>query len=257
MNPNLCRIVLRERSPFDVLDLAFRLIRSRFWPLARLSAVVLLPPWLVLAFLCWMFSGHWAIAVIACAIAPIAQAPYTVLFGRMLFSDEVRLREVLFDVIRAMPTLVAMSAVGVAGAMVAAVVSCGAFLPLVQGALMYAMEAALLERVGVERGLRRSWRLGFGHAGITTIGVLAFWVLTAWLAIVAEAAGQAVVDKILMLGTPFGSAVALQTTPWLVGGMLLAQPLYAVYRLLLYVDVRTRVEGWDLQVALRAAGLPR
>jgi hypothetical protein len=122
-------------------------------------------------------------------------------------------------------------------------------------ALLYKTEAALLERVGAARSLRRSLRLASGHLGVALVGTLSWWILTLWFAFIAEGAGQGLVDFVLQMGQPFGSALDQQATPWVLGGMIAAQPLHAVYRLLLYVDVRTRVEGWDLQVALRAAGL--
>jgi hypothetical protein len=90
------------------------------------------------------------------------------------------------------------------------------------------------------------------HAIAAAVG----WVaLTGWGAIVGEAAGQGIVSFVLQLGTPFGEATDGRATPFLLAGMLAVQPLYAVWRLLLYVDARTRAEGWDLQVALRAAGI--
>ena len=58
-------------------------------------------------------------------------------------------------------------------------------------------------------------------------------------------------------GRPLPSALEGVATPWLTAGILASHPVWALWRLLLYVDVRTRVEGWDLQVGLRAAGLAR
>jgi hypothetical protein len=78
-----------------------------------------------------------------------------------------------------------------------------------------------------------------------------------WFAVTAEAVGQGLVSGVLQLGTPFGDVLLGEVTPFLILGILLSHPVYAIYRLLLYVDVRTRVEGWDLQVGLRAAGLSR
>jgi hypothetical protein len=257
MNPNLCRLALRPRDPFEVLDLTFRLIREMWRPIGKMSLLLVLPLWLLSFPIAWLTEGHWGLALAPIVIAPALQAPYTVLVGRLLFADQVRLRDVLLDVVRRSPALVASWAIGLLGWVIAGAISCFTLAPATQAGLLYLGEAALLERVGAARGLRRTLRLASGHAGIALVGALSWWVLTAWFAMVTESFGQTLTGSILQLGAPFGVAMEGKATPWLVGGLLLAQPFHAIYRLLLYVDVRTRVEGWDLQVALRAAGLAK
>jgi len=93
--------------------------------------------------------------------------------------------------------------------------------------------------------------------GIAVMGAASRWGFIVWFGLVGEATGQAMVGFILQLGEPFGALMYGDVTPYLLLGLLVSQPVHAVYRLLLYVDVRTRLEGWDLQVGLRAAGLGR
>jgi hypothetical protein len=254
LNPNLCRVALRPRDPFEVFDLTFRLIREVWRPLLRMSLVVILPLWLATAAACWWFEGHWALAFVPIVLSPLVQGPFTMLVGRLLFADRVGTFEVLGDVLRRLPAWIGTWIVGALG-WIGSSVMCFMLLPLVQMGLLYITETALLERVGLQRGVRRSARLAFGHTGVSIVGMFAWWWLTVWGAFVGEATGQTVVSFVLQLGTPLGSLSNGEITPWFVGGILLAQPLHAAYRLMLYVDVRTRVEGWDLQVALRAAGL--
>ena len=90
--------------------------------------------------------------------------------------------------------------------------------------------------------------------GVVLVGTLVSYGSLMWAAIAAEALGQNLVGFVFQLGAPFGSAPE-DITPYLLAGLLVGRSLFAVYRLLLYVDVRTRVEGWDLQVQLRAAGM--
>ena len=71
----------------------------------------------------------------------------------------------------------------------------------------------------------------------------------------AESLGQGIIGFVFQLGAPFGALSSGDATPYLLMGVLLANPVNAMYRLLLYVDARTRSEGWDLQVRLRALGL--
>lgn len=254
MNPHRCKIALRPRGPFESFDLAWRFLRERIGPLARLGAVVLLLPWLALSVAAWWFGGHLGVLIPAVLIALAARAPFTLLAGRLLFDDEARVRDVLRDLVERLPALIAAWSLRVAGLLVG-LVSCGIALPWVQGMLLYVVETALLERVPPARGLRRSARLAGGHPGDAAAGVLVSALLVGWFAGLGEASGQALVGFVFQLGQPFGAATSLQVTPYLLAGLFLAQPIVAVYRLLLYVDVRTRVEGWDLQVGLRAAGL--
>lgn len=254
MNPNLSRIVLRPRGAADVFDLTLRILREGWAPVLRVTALVALPVWLGCLLACWFSEGHWAVALAPLGLSPALQAPYTVLVGRLMFADEVSVKEVLTHTLRRTPTLLL-------GTLIAALASsftslvCFVALPAVQAWLLYLPETALLEGVALQRGLNRSQRLAGARLGQALAGSFSWWVLTAWAAAVGEATWQAVVDTVLQLGTPFGTALTGYVTPGLVGGLILAQPLHAVYRMMLYIDARTRSEGWDLQVALRAASL--
>lgn len=254
MNPHLCRVALRPRDPFEVFDLSLGLLRACAGPYARLFALVVVPPWLITAVVAAFFEWHPAAAAVPFVLSGALKAPFTVLTGRLLFAPHMRARDALRETLTRLGALVQVWGVGAAGVL-AALLTCGIVAPFVHAAVLYLPETALLERVGIQRGVQRSSRLAYGHLGITAVGALAWFVLAGWLAIVAELGGQAITEYVLQLGPVFGSILDGKASPFLLLGLFAAQPLHAVYRLLLYVDVRTRVEGWDLQVALRAAGL--
>lgn len=246
MNPNLCRIVLRPRHPLEVLDLACVLIRHKWRPYVRLAAWILLPLWLAASAVAWLVPGAGvAVLLVLLCLGPLLEAPFTRMTGLLLFQDAVGVWEVVRDTI------------GRSGAMVLPFVvrATVGWIPFVDAALLFVTEATLLERVPAPRALQRSTLLAGGNGAQAWAGALAWYGMTAWCAGVGELAGQGIVRDILQLGEPFGSAWDGAVTPYLVGGLIAARPLYAIYRLLLYVDARTRAEGWDLQVGLRAAGL--
>jgi hypothetical protein len=246
LNPNLCRIVLRPRHPLEVLDLACVLVRHRWRPYAKLAAFLLGPLWLVASALVWWSDAlTWPVVVGLLVLGPLLEAPFTLMTGRLLFQDDLGVLEAVGETMSRLPAmLVPLVLRGTVG-----------WTPFVDAAMLYVTETTVLERVGSGRALQRSTLLAGGNAGQAWAGALSWYVLIGWCGAVGEMAGQGIVRDILQLGEPFGSALDFQLTPYLIGGVLLARPLHAIYRLLLYVDARTRGEGWDLQVGLRAAGL--
>ena len=256
MNPNESRVVLRPRNPFEVFDLTWRFLRVRWEPLAAVAAWLLIPLSVLSVLLCWLTDGHPACLVLPALLALPLQAPFTILTGRLLFSDSVSPREVFSDCARLFPSLMLSWTVRVLG-WAATSVTCFLALPIMDTWLAYVSEAALLERVTASRGVRRSLRLASGNPLIALMAGGSMWLLAVWMGAAAELTGMFVVDTVLQLGSPFGRAQDGVVTPWLLIGLMASQPLAAVYRLFLYVDVRTRVEGWDLQIALRAAGMAK
>lgn len=257
MNIHLCRVALRPRDPFEVFDLTFRVAREIWAPFGKAVFVLLAPAWLIGVFLLWLTDGHPAVMLWPLLLSPLLQAPFTVLGGRLMFAPGIRLRDVLYDVSQQTPTLLATWFVAALSWVFAGAFTCGVAIPFAQGVLLFLPETALLERVDTMRCVRRSQRLAGGHLGTALVGAFSWWILTLWFAILGEAAWQAIFDTVLQLGQPFGSVTDGVATPGLLFGALFAQPVHALYRLLLYLDVRTRMEGWDLQVSLRAAGMPK
>ena len=256
MNPNLCQVALRPRGPLEAFDLGFRFARERHGPLGKLLLLTLLPLWLPTIPACLLAQGNPALLLFPLVAGPFLQAPFTVLSGRLLFASHYPFFSVIKDVFTQLPALLTAWAMGALGWAVASI-SCFTFAIPVQGALLYHTETALLERVGPQRGLRRTLRLAGGNFGIALAGALSRWLLLAFFGLAAEALGQSLVGFVFQLGQPFGSLWTGQVTPYLLAGLLFAQIVHAIYRLFLYLDVRTRVEGWDLQVGLLAARTSR
>jgi hypothetical protein len=252
VNPYACRIALRPRGPLEVFDLSLRLMRERAAPMARLAVVVLGPAVLACWALGWLAGGSMWALVVPALLGPLLQVPFTVLAGRLLFADIVPARDVVAGLRAALLPYAAYWLL----IEVLAAAFCGVGL-LVAGVLLYLPEALLLERVGLGRGIGRAAGLVGGQPVGALGGVVARLGLPLWGLVVGELTGQLIVGWVLQLGQPFGALADGHATPYAILGILLGQPVIAVYRLLLYVDARTRQEGWDLQVAMRALGVSR
>jgi hypothetical protein len=256
MNLEACRLVLRPRGPLEVLDLTLRLWATEWRVFTRMALWICAMPWLVLSGLTVLLDGHWGGLAAAIALAPLVQAPFTLLTGRLLFDSDVGPVSVLWDLISRVPSLLGTWLWWPIG-LILTIPTCGYGLPVLHLGLLYSTEVALLERHQPFRNLTRGLRLAVATLPQSGVGVIVRWVGTAWCALVAEAFGQSLVGVVLQLGEPFGSLWGGQITPFVLAGVLLAHVGWSVYRVLLYLDVRTRTEGWDLQVGMMAAAVAR
>jgi len=256
MNPHLARIVLRPRGPLQTFDLSIRLLREHSGVAGRLWLATTLPLIIPTVAITWWFDGASWPLLGALLLTPLIQAPFTVLAGRLLFSNAVEARQVLRETLLQRFGPLFSSWLWWLLTLTLSALFCGMLLPITMPAIAYVTECALLERVGRFRVIERSSSLASSHPGLA-VSVVAAWVfLTSWGAVVGELGGQALMQFVLQLGMPFGGVLETQqVTPYLCIGTLGVQPIVGVARLLLYVSARTQNEGWDLQVRLRAAGL--
>jgi hypothetical protein len=246
------RVALRPRPLAEVLDLAVPFCLAARGPLARLAAILLLP----LLSLCvglraagWRPASVWLVAVLA---ADLVEGAFTLAASELLFVEPARLRvgAVLVRFVRTLPRallcLLLTRLCLVLGLVVFPLV------PVIALRLLFAREAVLLEGAGPAAALSRSHRLITGHA-LTGAGLLvAVLVIPAAGAIVAELLGDAVVAQVLQLGHPAGELWRDGVSLWALAGFFLAVPVLAAARFLAYIDLRTRKEGWDIQLRFAA-----
>ena len=254
MNPFACRVVLRPRTTFEVLDLSFAVLREGWWDHLRLGLVVLALPLVAGSLVLARVDSDmgWAVFFGAWTFLPALQLPFTVLAARRLFAEEVSLREVLGTSVRSVSAWLAwpvvLTVMACAGSM-----SLGLLAVPVAALLIWLREVLALEGGGVVAGLRRALQLATEVPGTSLLGAGLLAAVQVWAMVVGELGFQAIVDFVLQIGTPFGSTLSGRVTPYPLWGLVLVQPLCAVFRLLLYVDARTTLEGWDLRVALAHA----
>jgi hypothetical protein len=242
-------IVLRPRTIAEVVDLAFRLTFSLALPLyAKLSVLILLPILAGALTLHYVAEWGWAAVWIFTILASIlAQGVFTVAAGRLLFSEDLRMREVLGAYFRRLPSYFMALIFSQLLLAAAATFSLLVALPFVWPSLVFVHEASLLEGAGPVAAMQRASRFVRGRAW-TTFGLLLMLLGgQAGALLIGELLGQSLLDDVLQLGKPLGSLWD-GGSPFALFGLLVSVPFVATARFLQYIDTRTRADGWDIQV---------
>ncbi len=243
------RVVLRERRLLDVLDLTVRFLVTHAAPYAALSAIVLVPAG-VLSLVIAVHSG-WALGwVVAIVLATVAEVPFTVLGSRLVFTPEVSLETVLHASLKKLPrVLLARVLQGLA-------VLAGLSVMLLPGVWMavttvFLTEIIVLEEATVGGAFSRAQRMlnsRFGDALMVALLLSGLHLGAVWIG--DRAIATLLVDVFQItpppkLGEPDGGVLGL-CAYWLF------VPYAATARLFAYLDLRTRGEGWDVQVRFAA-----
>jgi hypothetical protein len=234
MDISRTRVVLRERAVIDVLDLGVRFIVQHWAVYAKLAAIVLLPffgaSWLITR--AWGPALGWLFALFT---ATAARAPFTLLASRLVFEDFVRLRAVLAGGLRAAPKLLVLR------------VMTFWFVVVMQ----FAVEVVALERAGVVHTVRRCLRIVGREPGPPIIASLLLSLLSLLAVVLADAAGRMIIATLLESHAPASMWESGSSTLALLGFWLFV-PYTATARFFVYLDVRTRGEGWDVQTRFAA-----
>jgi hypothetical protein len=242
-------VALRERPLLDVLDLAVRFCAAHAGTYGRLSLAVIVPAfgacWLVARFGGWTLG--WAMALL---IGAFADVPFVALASRLVFEDKVRARDAIATAVRALPRLLV-----VRGAQLLAIVASGVMLGLAWlwggTVTLFVVEVIVLEHAGVKPALARASRIANARFGAAFATMLLLLVAPIAFALVADVAGREVLQSLLQVKPPppvlhaGGSGLALL-------GWWASVPFLATARFFVYLDIRTRTEGWDIQTRFAA-----
>ena len=254
MNVWEARVVVRERKLTEIIDLSVR-----FCLVLGGSLYVKLCLWLLLpayAACFWVLRSGWKDAEIwACALSlvlfSVLQLPFTVAAGRLMFSHEVPLGEVIRTSAKLffrMCVARSISLVVLFGGSLLVIL-----IPVVVARGTYLGEVIVLEGAGPLAAYRRAGRLSSRRSAQTFV---------VWSALVATSAAFILVAEILAraLGAE-GLPIEGVSEIWAgfnpeagMAGLLLSLPLVASLRFLAYIDNRTRREGWDIQVRFLELG---
>jgi hypothetical protein len=253
MNLLAARITLRPRPLSDVLDLALPFCVANRRPLGKLVLATLVPVAALAAFL--RFYAGWSWLGIWCTIAwpaYLAEGAFTVAFGELLFRapEETRTRTLLGRWLRRLWPYIITRVLRLGMLVGAALVTLA--LPFAGPPFLFVPEAVLLEGGSIGQAFGRSRALA-RHRGLPCFGL---WLAVAFApvlgAVVADVLGNAALSKVLQLGRPFGDLWEDGGSGLALAGALLGIPIGAAARFLGYADLRTRKEGWDIQLKFMA-----
>ena len=237
----------------DVLDLAgpFCLANRRLMlPLTLVVATL----GGVLTLLCRLKLG-WSWSLVWLVVAGylwLSSGVYTQAAGELLFRrpQEVRLHHVIGRFARRFVPYLVARIVHLTVLVLCAVVIVP--LPIFVPRLFFASEVVLLESGSPLGSLSRSRRLVLFRS-LSCLGLALASLCAPFLfALAGELVGITLVEMVLQMGRPFGSLFADGGSAYAVAGALLSAPFVASASFLGYIDMRTRKEGWDIQLRFMA-----
>lgn len=239
MSASRPRFVLRPRSFNEVIDLSFVFLRLHPGPFLLLLPWVLVPELLLLAVPAgaemegWVLAETIALAIVATPFSGI----YTRLCGALLLQPGVDLRALQQRFLRDLPQWMVWRILG----QLVALVTFG----VAYSRVALQPETALLEQSPWPAGLRRSRTL-LAHAPGRWLAFLVATVGTWFLF------GEGLHLVVSAVSSLFGFAREAASENVAIAcrlvGHALARVFMSTLEFLLYVDCRTRAEGWDLQV---------
>jgi len=247
------RVALRPRSMSDVLDLAgpFCIANRRLLlPLVAVTTLIggtlsgICRLWLDWAWpgVWFLTGGYWLLST----------GLFTLAGGDLLFREPSRIRvgAVLGRFVRRFPHYLAARILQWLVLGVCAVLLVP--LPIFASRLLFVSEAVLLESGSAPVSLARSSQLVMFRGG-TCLGLAVACALSPFLfAVAADVVGDAIVGMAFEMGQPFGSLWSDGGSAFAVVGALLSAPFVASASFLGYIDMRTRKEGWDIQLRFMA-----
>lgn len=244
MNLREARVAFRDRSIADVLDLALRFLAVNAGVYARVALFTLVPAGgLALVFgNVYGWATSWALSI---PLAVAATAPFTLLASRLVFEDDVRARDVLRASLTEAPRVLVARALALV--MIAVGMSCF-FVPGVGLAALtlFVGEIMLLERGGMMTAFGRAQRVAANAIGDVVLAILVLPLVPVVAVLLADFGGRTVIGEVLQFRPPRAvwseGGSALGTI-----GLFLQVPFIATARFFLYLNVRTRTEGWDIQ----------
>jgi hypothetical protein len=125
-------------------------------------------------------------------------------------------------------------------------------LPIFAARFFFISETVLLESATPFGCLARSSRLVL-YRSMPCFGLaLASLAAPFLFAMAADLLGNTLVDMVFQMGRPFGSLWSNGGSAYAVAGALLSAPFVASASFLGYIDLRTRKEGWDIQLRFMA-----
>jgi hypothetical protein len=247
------RVVLRPRALTEVLDLSapFCLHNARL--IGRLSLGALVP---LVALAAGLRLGlRWSWLAVWAALLPaswLVEGVFTVGLGEALFRDPAAVtgRAVAGRFLRAVPALVAVHAARLVVLGGGALLVLPLFFELPRW--LFPVEAVLLENARAGAAVTRSRALGRRRTAFCLGLALALGALPVLAAMLADVLGRSLFEFVFQLGRPAGSLFDDGGSGFAVLGLLLSVPLSAAMRFLGYIDLRTRSEGWDIQLRFAA-----
>ena len=256
MNLLAARVVLRPRSLGDVLDLTVPFCLSSWRLLARLSLTSLLPACALCLYVRlgrgWTAPQTWALAL---GLAELLEGLFTAAFGELLFQPASAVRPAAIwgrFARRLGHYLGALVVSRVLLAVCAATVIGIAAVPFLAVHLLFVREVCLLEGAGFIAAIGRASKFVQRQLGSCLGLQVALLTAPPAMAVAAELLGDALVDTGLQLGSPFGQLFIEGVSGYALVGFFLSVPVVAAGRFLKYIDVRTRKEGWDIQLRFTA-----
>jgi hypothetical protein len=264
LSPDQTLVVIRERSYLDLLDLALVVVRRR--PLV-------LAAWLALGAAPWVALDVWLLGLMEGSDsdfprfipwiyllgmhAPWATAPLTIVIGGLMFGNRPTIGRVARTFIGGFAPMVLFQ-----GLMRGALVVLWFLVPLLVGKFRFLNEVIFLERGDWGSIGGRAWALT-RDKGAPMFGRWLFQMGATGLFMLAFAYAGSNLEELLvgqrtpgMDMTSVGRTLGeLSLTGWAMQvGAWLAIGFFALVRFLEYIDQRTRLEGWEIELRMRVLG---